>query len=153
MKGIDRTSNTAGAGEVELKMGKRKKKFYKRSSSLPKRIYKQLADQESKIYISEGIGCKCDNRVKPRDHHLIGIRVEETYDVTGQKITKFYADFITSWSEGGKAKVGIKKALRAMRKNEGICDGGVSTLNTHQEMDKQRKGHKSRRTSRKKQRL
>lgn len=153
VKGIDRTSDTAEAGEVELKMGKRKKKFYKRSDTLPKRIYKQLANQEAKIYISDGIGCKCDKRVEPKDHHLMGIRVVEAYDVTGQKITRFYADFITSWSQDRKAKVNIKKALRAIRKNDNICEGGVSTLNTHREVDGQVRGKKSRRTSRKKQRL
>lgn len=149
MKGIDASSDSAEAGEIELRMGKRKKKFYKRSSTLPRRIFKQLADQESKIYISNGIGCKCDNRVVPRDHHLIGIRVEEKYDVTGHKRTRFFAEFITSWSENNKAKVSIKKALRAIRKNENICDGGVSTLNTHKEVDEQQRGGNSRRSSKK----
>lgn len=117
-------------------MGKRKKRFYKKEakSSKTKKVLKQLAEKDAKIYITQGIGCNCDERIKPGEHHLMGIRAVEKYNVrTGTVFTRFYADFITSWNHNGKPKPGIKKALRAVRKNEHACDGGLRMLDIHKQ--------------------
>jgi len=128
VRGLHKRSDTADPGEVEIDMGKGKKKFYKKASK-PKKLYKDLAESDAKIYISQAIGCSCDQRILPGEHHLMGIRVEQKYGRGGEQITKFYAEFITPWkdveSDGG-TKLGIKKALRAIRKGEDqdLCNGG-----------------------------
>lgn len=130
VKQLAKVSESAEPGEVEIEMGKRKKKFYKKNDSLPKRIYKQLADKEAKIYMKDAMGCSCDSRIQSGEHHLLGIQAVEKYDRMGQKITKFYVQFITPWKDtDGKAQKSIKKALRTVRKREDLCEGGLSTLN------------------------
>lgn len=142
-------TTSASAGDIEVLMGKRKRKlkFYKRSASLPRKTAKLLAEASTPVYISHGAGCMCNSRIDPKKHHLVGIRAEQKYDRTGQRVTRFYATIITSWrGSNGKAKDDIKKALRAIRKNGNICEGGLSTLNTHQAVDKktQREGRRGR---------
>ena len=134
-------------------MGKRKKRFYKRDQSLPKKVYKLLAEKDTKIYISQGIGCSCDQRIDAGEHHLMGIRVEEKYESdSGQKVMRFYADFITSWNENKETKHGIKKALRAIRKNDNVCNGGVNTLIIHKQIEDENPERESRKRVKKERR-
>lgn len=154
IKGLNRESSSAKPGEIEVTMGKRKKRFYKRDSSSPRKVYKQLAEKDAKIYISQGIGCTCEGRISAGEHHLIGVRVEEKYNtVTGHKEIRFYADFIASWNnDKGETKPGIKKALRSIRKNNNVCDGGVDTLMIMEDDDTERKVRKREKKDRKQRR-
>lgn len=149
IRGLNQVTTSADVSDIKVLMGKRKRKlkFYKRSTSLPRKMSKLLADAATPVYISRGVGCTCNDRIDPKKHHLMGIKAEQKYDRTGQRVTRFYAMIITSWrGANGKAKENIKKALRAIRKNGNICEGGVSTLNTHQAVDKKtsRQGRKGR---------
>lgn len=154
IKGLNTESSTAEPGEIEVNMGKRKKRFYKRDSNAPRKISKLLTEKDTKIYISQGIGCTCDTRITPGEHHLMGIRAEEKYDrVTGHKVTRFYADFITSWNEEGETRIGIKKALRAIRKNDNVCDGGVDSLIIHKQVEEDDSERETRKREKKERRL
>lgn len=135
IKRLNKNSATTEPGEIEVMMGKRKKRFYKRDENHPKKIYKLLGEQNTPIYMKQGVGCTCENRVMSGEHHLMAINVEEKYDRTGEKVVRFYANFITSWSDGDETKPGIKKALRAIRKSDDVCQGGVDTLNIHKQLE------------------
>lgn len=130
-------------------MGKRKKKFYKRDDKVHRKIYKQLVEKDAKIYISQGMGCTCGDRIVEGGHHLMGVRVEEKYNSVGDKVTRFYADFITSWTENKQAKPAVKKALRAIRKNFNVCQGGLNTLKAHNQVREQSPDRKIRKRDKK----
>jgi len=150
IKGLNKQSTTAEPGEIEVLMGKRKKRFYKRDEAISKKLYKRLQEKETKIYMKQGIGCTCGDRVIEGEHHLMGITVEEKYDRTGEKVARYYADFITSWNEGENTKPGVKKALRAIRKNAAdVCQGGVDTLNIHKQLEDEDAERRSKKKERK----
>ena len=149
IKGLDKQSPTAEPGEIEVLMGKRKKRFYKRDESISKKLYKKLQEKETPIYMKQGIGCTCAGRIVDGEHHLMAITVEEKYDRTGEKVARYYADFITSWNEGESTKPGVKKALRAIRKNVDVCQGGVDTLNIHKQLEDEDAVRRSKKRERK----
>nr|AFN44721.1 soluble frizzled-related protein [Bugula neritina] len=153
IKGLHTESTTAEPGEVEINMGKRKKRFYKRDTNEPKKVYKLLAEKDAKIYISQGMGCTCDQKISPGSHHLMGVRMEKKYNSLGEEVVKFYADFITAWEENGDTKPGIKRALKAIRKRENVCQGGDNILNIHKQIEDEEKSVKRVKKNRKALRL